>query len=299
MYVLPTIVLLAFPWPAPRPAFDRTEDVIYGRKFGFALTMDVYVPKEKRNGKGIVFAVSGGYVSAKQATPPPFYDEFIRRGYVVFAVYHACQPRFTIPEVLDDMNRAVRYIRHYAKKWNVDPDRLGMAGGSAGGHLSLMQGCAPREGNPKSPDPVERESSRIAAVACFFPPTDFLNYGKPGEEALGTGILKGFKAPFEFVQLDPITRSFYVIPDQGRRRDIGKQISPVYHVTEKSAPSLIIHGDADTLVPIQQAELIIEKLKAAKVPCELVVKPKAGHGWPDIVRDIPTLADWFDKHLAK
>jgi dipeptidyl aminopeptidase/acylaminoacyl peptidase len=108
-----------------------------------------------------------------------------------------------------------------------------------------------------------------------------------------------FKAPFDFVQLDPITRSFYVIPDQGRRREIGRQISPVYHVSEKSAPTLIVHGDADTLVPIQQAELIIAKFKEAKVPCELVVKPKAGHGWPDFVKDLAILADWFDKHLGK
>jgi len=70
-------------------------------------------------------------------------------------------------------------------------------------------------------------------------------------------------------------------------------------VTAKSPPTLIVHGDADFLVPIQQAQLIIDKLKAAKVPCELVVKPKAGHGWPDFAQDFRTLADWFDKHLAK
>jgi acetyl esterase/lipase len=285
--------------PADRPEVDRKEDVIYGRKFGMALTMDVFVPKAKKNGAGVIYCVSGGFFSARQPQRPPIYDEFLRRGYVVYAVVHGSQPRFTIPEVVDDMNRAVRFIRHTAKDYGVDPNRLGIAGGSAGGHLSLMQGCAPREGNAKSKDPVEQESSRVAAVACFFPPTDFLNYGKPGEEALGAGTLKGFKAPFDFVQLDPITQAYYVIPDQGRRREIGKQISPVYHVTDKSAPTLIIHGDADKLVPIQQAELIIEKLKGAKVPCELVVKRKADHGWPGLDQDFVLLADWFDKHLVK
>ena len=174
-----------------------------------------------------------------------------------------------------------------------------MTGGSAGGHLSLMQGCAPREGNPKSPDPVERESSRVAAVACFFPPTDFLNYGREGEEALGNGALKNFKAPFEFVRLDPETRVLVPITDPAERRLIGKRISPVHHVTAKSAPTLIIHGDADELVPIQQSQRIIEKLTAAKVPCELVVKEKGLHGWPDLLKDVPKLADWFDKYTAK
>jgi acetyl esterase/lipase len=299
MNLLAAALLIGLPWSVERPAAERTEDVIYGRKFGMALTMDVYVPKAKRNGAGIIFAVSGGWFSAKQPVAPAMYDEFLRRGYAVFAVTHGSQPRFTIPEVLEDMHRAVRYIRHNSWRYGVDPNRLGMTGGSAGGHLSLMQGCAPREGDKKSRDPVDGESSRVAAVACFFPPTDFLNYGKPGQEALGGGVLVNFKAPFDFVELDPKSRSFVPIADSERRREIGKRISPVYHVSAKSTPTLIIHGDADELVPIQQAELIIEKLKSARVPCELVVKPKAGHGWPGLDKDLRILADWFDKYVAK
>lgn len=299
MHLAPIALLFALQTPGQAPNFDRKEDVIYGRKFGTALTMDVFTPKEKKNGAGIVFCVSGGWFSSKQAINIGFMQEFINRGYVVFAVVHGSQPRFSIPEVLEDMNRAVRFIRHNAKTYDVDPDRLGIAGGSAGGHLSLMQGVAAREGNAKAPDPVDRETARVAAVACFFPPTDFLNYGKPGEEAIGTGTLSGFAPPFDFIEVNPKTRVFDKVTDPEKRREIAKRISPVYHVTEKSAPTLIIHGDADKLVPIQQAELIIEKLKAAKVPCELVVKPKAGHGWPDIAKDLPTLAEWFDKHLKK
>src|SRR5688572_15006324 len=158
------LVVMQPPTAPPRPAVERAEDVIYGRKYGMALTMDVYVPKAKQNGAGVVYAVSGGWFSAKQPVAPTIYDVFLRRGYVVFAVYHGSNPRFTIPEAIDDMNRAVRYVRRNASKYGVDPDRLGMTGGSAGGHLSLMQGVAPREGNPKATDPVERESSRVAAV---------------------------------------------------------------------------------------------------------------------------------------
>ena len=85
--------------------------------------------------------------------------------------------------------------------------------------------------------------------------------------------------------------------DEGRRRAIGKEISPVYHVTKESAPALIIHGDADTLVPIQQAESIVAKLKEQNVPCELVVRKGAGHGGPAFANDENVMADWFDKHL--
>jgi acetyl esterase/lipase len=284
---------------ADEPVYTRKEDVVYGRKFGMALTMDVFVPKKEANGAGVIMCVSGGWFSSKEAINPAMFEEELKRGYVVFAVVHGSQPRFTIPEVVDDMHRATRFIRHHTKDYGVDPERLGITGGSAGGHLSLMQGCAGKDGDPKAKDPVDRESSRVAAVACFFPPTDFLNYGKEGETALGTGLLKGLKAPFDFVERDPKTNTFVKVSDEQKRNEIGKRISPVYFVNEKSPPTLIYHGDADVIVPIQQAELVIEKLKANKVPCELVVKKGAGHGWSTMIQDTKVIADWFDKHIGK
>jgi acetyl esterase/lipase len=295
LFVLVTSNLRA----ADEPNYTRKEDVIYGRKFGMALTLDVFTPKKDPNGAGIVFCVSGGFFSDKRAIMPFFFHEYFDRGYTVFAVVHGSQPKFTIPEVLEDMHRAVRFVRYHAKDYGIDPDRIGITGGSAGGHLSLMLGSTGKEGNPKSVDPVDRASSKVQAVACFFPPTDFLNYGKDGEVALGTDTLKAFKAPFDFTELDPITHAFTPVLDEGRRRAIGKQISPVYQVTEQSAPTLIIHGDADTLVPIQQSERMIEKLKEAKVPCELIVKKGAVHAWAGMDKDLKLFADWFDKYLLK
>jgi acetyl esterase/lipase len=160
-----------------------------------------------------------------------------------------------------------------------------------------MQGTTGKDGNPKATDPVERESSKVQAVACFFPPTDFLNYGEEGKDALGRGTLADYKAPFDFQELDPKTRSFVLITDEEKRRAIGRRISPVNHVTAQSAPALIVHGDADKLVPIQQAERIVARFKEAGVPAQLVVKPGAGHGWAGIDKDLKTLADWFDKYL--
>ena len=163
----------------------RTEDVIYGRKFGTALTMDVFQPA-KPNGAAVIFCVSGGWFSAHDLINTGFAAELLKRGYTVFAVVHGSQPKFTIPEVLQDMHRAVRYIRSHATDYGIDPDRIGISGASAGGHLSLMQGTAGTPGDPEAKDPVDRESSRVQAVGCFFPPTDFLNYGQPGENAIGT-----------------------------------------------------------------------------------------------------------------
>jgi acetyl esterase/lipase len=289
---------------AYRPAamaadFTRREDVVYGRKYGTALTLDVITPSQNANGAAIVWVVSGGWFSAHEAINPAAVDELLRRGYTVFGVVHGSQPRYTIPEIVDDMNRAVRFIRYHAGDYKIDPDRIGITGGSAGGHLSLMQGTGGDKGNPEARDPVDKTSSRVQAVACFFPPTDFLNYGKPGENALGRGILKGFKAPFDFHEQDPSTNVFRPITDEARVLEIGRRISPVNLVSRDDPPTLIMHGDADQLVPIQQAELIIDKLKGAGVECKLVVKKGAGHGWPDLLKDMSIMADWFDQHLGK
>ena len=277
--------------------FDRKVDVVYGRKFGMALTMDVFTPKANANGAAIVWVVSGGWFSAHEAINQGFIGEFLKRGYTVFAVVHGSQPRFTIPEIVKDMNRAVRFIRFHAKDYQIDPDRIGITGASAGGHLSLMQGTSGDTGDKSARDAIDQTSSRVQAVGCFFPPTDFLNYGKPGEIALGCGILKGFKPPFDFHEQDPNTKMFVRITDVGKILEIGRQISPVYHASSDDPPTLIIHGDADLLVPIQQAELVLEKLKSSGVETKLVVKKGAQHGWPDLVKDVAIIADWFDEHL--
>ena len=284
---------------ADDPSFTRVEDVIYGRKYGTALTLDVFKPRKESNGLGVILVVSGGWVSSHEGINRGFVVPFTDRGYTVFAVVHGSQPKFTIPEVVLDMKRSVRFIRHHAGEYGVDADRLGISGGSAGGHLSLMIGTSGDKGDPSAKDPVDRESSRVAAVACFFPPTDFLNYGKPGEDAIGRGVLQGFPAPFDFRDYDPARKKFVAVTDEAKIVELGKSISPINHVSADDPPTLIVHGDADKLVPIQQAEVVVEKLKAAGVDAKLVVKPGAGHGWDGMDKDINTFADWFDAHLKK
>ena len=285
---------------AEEPTFDRKEDVIYGRKYGTALTMDVFTPKKDAKGIGVIFVVSGGFFSSHEAINPAFIRPLLDRGYTVFAVVHGSQPRYTVPEIVQDMNRAVRFIRHHAKDYGIDPDRIGIYGGSAGGHLSLMLGTAGDKGDPNAKDPVDRESSRVQAVACFFPPTDLLNFGKPGKEMIhATDHQPPFRAAFDYRELDKPSMLWVPITDDQRLREITRQISPITFVTPDDPPTLIIHGDADTLVPLQQSELIVEKLKKAGVEAKLVVKKGAGHGWSGLEKDLIQFADWFEEHLKK
>lgn len=280
-----SLLLLLVLLPAHAAGFTRTEDVIYGRKHGVALTLDVFKPAAP-NGYGAIMVISGGFFSSHEAINAGLFQPTLDRGYTVFAVVHGSQPKYTIPEIVEDLHRAVRFIRHHAAEYGVKPDRLGVMGASAGGHLSLSLAVHGGPGKPDAKDPVDRESSTVAAVACFFPPTDFLNYGQPGEDAVGVGTLKDFKAAFGPRSDTP----------EGRQ-SLGREISPIYYVSSNLPPTLILHGDADRLVPIQQAESFVARAKAAGATVQLIVKPGAAHGWPTIPLDLPTLADWFDTHL--
>jgi acetyl esterase/lipase len=291
----------AFTRGADEPAYARKE-VIYGRKFGTALTMDVFTPKKGANGAGVIFCVSGGWYSDHNGITgiiPLYVEPLLDKGYTVFAVVHGSNPKFALPEILGDMHRAVRFIRHNAKEYGIDPDRLGITGGSAGGHLSLMQGCDGKDGNPRSTDPVERESSRVQAVVAFYPPTDFLNWGEKGKAMLGTHPIVPVKGAFDFHRLDPKTNSFAEITDEKEREKIGKDVSPITHVAKDNPPTLIIHGDKDLLVPLQQAEEMTAKMKEAGATVELIVKKGGGHDAVIVKENMPKVVEWFDKHLAK
>jgi acetyl esterase/lipase len=279
--------------------FVRTRDVIYGRKAGLALTMDVIAPRAKPNGLGVIFVVSGGWRSHPGAIRPEMYAPFYQRGYTVFAVVHGTQPKFTVPEIIEDIHRAVRFVRYHAKDYHIDPDRLGISGGSAGGHLSLMIGTDGKAGDSRAKDPVDRVSSRVQAVACFFPPTDFLNWGKEGDVLDYKHMDRRFKAAIDFQLFDTDERIFKRVTDEDKIHELLRDISPITHVSRDDAPTLIIHGDQDKLVPLQQSERMVAKLKESGVPANLIVKKGCGHFWITILKDTETLADWFDQYLKK
>jgi acetyl esterase/lipase len=265
--------------------YTRMEDVIYARKFGTALTLDVFKP-EKANGAGVILIVSGGFYSSHDGINPSYFKVFLDRGYTVFAVVHGSQPRFIIPEIMQDIHRAVRFIRHNAAQYGVDPNKLGATGASAGGHLTLTLATQGGPGKEADKDPVERESSAVQAAACFFPPVDFLNWGKPGDDAVGIGTLAAFKPAFG-------PRSDTA---EGRQA-LSREISPLDFVRSNQPPTLIIHGEADRLVPIYQAQIYQKKAQDMGNVVKLEVRPGKDHGWPGIEKDMEVFANWFDEQL--
>ena len=278
----------------PPPNVTRTEDLVYGRKDGLALTLDVFEPAAP-NGAGLLFLVNGGWLSSK-ATPlmvtirPDDYAPFLARGYVVFAVVTSSQPRYKVADEIADCLRATRWVRTHAARYGVDPDRLGIMGASSGGHLALSVAARAAAGTPDASDPVERASAAVQAVACFFPPTDFANYGGPGIDGLGAGALAPLEHAFGASDLP-----------SDRRAALARDLSPMTHVTDRLPPVLVIHGDQDEVVPLEQAERFAARAaEAGGGPVRVVVRPGKGHGWGDFWRseeDTTAMADWFDRHL--
>ncbi|MBL9137943.1 MAG: alpha/beta hydrolase [Verrucomicrobiales bacterium] len=274
-------------WWYFHPPIQRTDGVAYGRRHDKALTLDVLRP-DRPNGIGVALMVSGGWKSSAAGKFPSWMAApLLRRGYTVFAVCHISQPEATVMEIVEDVHRAIRFIRFHAKEYGIDPTRLGVTGGSAGGHLSLMLATRGGPGPAESQDPVDRESSAVQAVAIFYPVTDLLNLGKSTENLGDGGPPKSFVKAF-----GPQSTNLAVW------KVIGRETSPLHFVNSNLPPTLIYHGDADTLTPLEQSEWFQSKARSMGRNVEIVVHPGGKHGWLTMVFDIRKFGEWFDTYLA-
>ena len=255
-------------------------DVVYGHKDGLAMTMDVYRPSGENNGAGILFMVSGGWFS--RWAPPeqtlPLFQPYLDAGYTMFAVRHGSSPRYSIPEAIEDVRRAVRFIHSRADLYDVDPERLGVMGMSAGGHLALVLGTTGDDGSNDGAG-LDRYPSRVAAVVALVPPTDLR------------------VAVWESPESLPAYRNF---PALDLAMEKAATSSPVTHVTADDAPSLVIMGGDDELVPPKHGQWIADAFERKNVRHKLIIVPEAGHGLEgeenrrSVVREA---VQWFDSYL--
>lgn len=286
--------------PKPDSSWTRVSDVIYGRKDGMLLTMDVLKPS-KPNGAAVIWAVSGGFYSSHRHIAGEGFERymqpFLTRGYTVLAVLHGSAPRYEMREITADFHRAVRFIRHHARDLGIDPDRIGISGASAGASLALLMGTQGGPGDQTAEDPVDRESSRVQAVACFYPGTDWLNFLAEGVDCLEITQRRGLIEGFRFREYDPEKKERVLITDPERVRQILWDYSPVNWATPESAPALMIHGEKDEMPPTHSTKMA-EKLREVGVEAEVFIKKGEGHGWSNQGEDMELLADWYDKHLT-
>lgn len=277
---------VAAAWIYFHPSYTWTRGVVYGERHGTELTIDVVTPA-RPNGLGVIFVVSGGWKSGTGSFQPWLAAPLLRHGYTVFPVYHLSQPEASVSEIFEDVSRGVRFVRAHAKEYGIDPERIGVTGGSAGGHLSLMLATRGGPGPADAEDPVSRASSSVQSVAIFYPVTDLTNLRGSTEDTGDGGPPKSFLKAF---RQDPV--------DMPRWKETAASLSPILHVHEKLPPTLIHHGNADTLVPFDQSARYADRVREAGCEISLREVDDAGHGWLLMPLDIMAFAAWFDRTLA-
>jgi acetyl esterase/lipase len=244
---------------------------------GAAFTMDVVRPA-KPNKAAVVFVVSGGWISDDsmlKTVGPDVEKVFVDGGFTVFEVVHGAQPRFKVGEIVEQVRTAVRFVHAHAADYGINGNRVGVSGISTGGHLSLMIAGSP--------------DSLVNAVAAIAPPTDLANWGKPAFVFTDDPRLAMFVPA---LGLDP------KVP-KGDVEALAKQLSPITYVNAKYPPTLIIHGDSDKVVPLQQAQAMDHALAEAGVEHELEVIPGGGHDDKTFGPGLIKAVQWFKAKLLK
>jgi acetyl esterase/lipase len=274
--------------------YIQHQNVVYGEAHGVGLLMDIFTPKAPGNGLGVVDVISGAWHSdrgkIRDHERARTFQTLCEYGYTVFAIRPGSISKFNVPEMLANLQDGIRWVKTNATDYGIDAERLGLMGASAGGHLACLVAVTAADEHSDSENQPAVKSARVKAVAVFFPPTDFLDYGGKTLDSHDELMSRLLGKPAS-------TQSS--ADDQGSDSvQLLKRISPAHLVTPQTPPFLLIHGDADPVVPLQQSERMLAALKQAGVPAELIVKHGGGHPWFTIHEEVKVVADWFDKQLG-
>jgi acetyl esterase/lipase len=265
------------------------EDVTYGSVGDTQLKLDLAHPRE---GAGpfpaIVFIHGGAWAGGSRKDYRSWIERAAKKGFVAATIsYRLTQPdpvtkvgKFPFPAQIHDCKCAVRWLRSVADKYHIDTDRIGVTGGSAGGHLSLLVGFADKDAGLEGDGGHADQSSRVNAVVNYCGPTDLVH---------------------EYQDIVPV-RDFLVAlcggpPDLAT--DAYQQASPLTYITHDDPPVLTLHGDKDDIVPLNQATFLDEAMKKAGVPHDLIILKGQGHGFQGQAQSQAENAMWtfFEKHL--
>ena len=247
------------------------EGLVYGEADGVQLTMDYYAPKGTGLHPIAIIIHGGGYQRGDSKSGSEAYcaDFLAPAGYAVFSINYRLAPKYPYPYMVSDVERSVRYLRHNAAKWQADPGRIVLVGGSAGGFLSNMAGLRGGAGDPAAKDPVDRENARVQAVVTLFAQSSFATV------PLNADV---------HALLDPL------IQQKGEAAAL-REASPITYVSRNAPPFLQILGDQDEYIPFSEATNLQSALRHVGVTCQIIRIPNGKHGtggW----HKLPNVPDW-------
>ncbi len=259
------------------------KNLVYASINNVDLKLDLYVPKKAEGPMPLVVWIHGGgwREGSKERCPAL---PLLRRGFAVASINYRLTDVAVFPAQIYDCKAAIRYLRANAKTYDIDPDRIGVWGASAGGHLAALLGTT--NGNKELEGSIGNHlnvSSDVQAVCDWFGPSDFMTM------PIGKRQFKVGQDPEIKFLGGPISE----------KQELARQCSPATHVTKDAPPFLIMHGDQDPLVPLQQSQLLYDRLNAAGVDARLIVMEGSGHGFgPDDKAGQPVI-EFFQRTLGE
>lgn len=277
--------LLSFTTAAELPIPDNVtfqRDIEFSNAADQHLQLNIATPKNATGALPAILCIhGGGFRAGKRESYDKLCLTLASRGYVAATMTYRLAPQFPFPAAVLDCKSAVRWLRANAEKLHIDPARIGVTGGSAGGHLVQFLGVT---GGVKEFDMGDHldQSSDVACVVNYYGPSDLTkSYGKSVDAA---EVLPLFFGGALDTKLKEHVRG-----------------SPLYWVTPNAAPTLIVHGTEDDHVAYEQAGWMVDKLKAAQVEVDLLTIQGAGHGFKgaDAEKAETAMMAFFDRHLKK
>ena len=276
---------------APPPGASPTNtpvqiDLVYcTASDGVKLTMDLYRPAQASAPAPLVVYIHGGGWTGGDKSDGVgliFKEELTRRGYAYASINYRLAPKYTFPAPIEDVKCAIRHLRANAEKYDIDPQRIGVIGGSAGGHLAALLGVSDAQAGWDTGEYLD-QSSRVQAVVDLYGPADLR----------------------VMLAQSPLKYALQVFGAASNQDPVLDVYSPVTYISPDDPPFLIMHGDLDEVVPLAQSEILYDRLKNGGVPAELVIVKNAGHSFQSegdpIEPDFPTLfqmvGDFFDRYL--
>ncbi|MDR0871434.1 MAG: alpha/beta hydrolase [Planctomycetaceae bacterium] len=263
------------------------KDLEYAKIGDVSVKLDLYVPER---GEGpfplLVWIHGGGWVSGDKTDCPM--KGLCNKDYAAASVEYRLSNVAKFPAQIEDCKAAIRWLKAHSKKYNLDPNRIGVSGGSAGGHLVNLLGTT---GKIKKFDTGENldQTSEVQAVCNYFGPTEVLT-ALDGFDP-GTDLTKALVGMYTSLLGGPIAE----------KKELAIEASPLTYVDKNAAPFMHVHGTADLLVPVAQCEKFHDKLRQSGIESRMFLIPRGGHGGPEFFapKMVEELQLFFDKHLKR